>query len=95
MAQERAPARQLFHLVLLPSGQQVGLYSHRGSGRFVRITERLTRGPFRYQTYAAEYLAEARRIAKRPVKQAVISASALSLLYPQDGIDGYPHPLGS
>jgi 5-methyltetrahydropteroyltriglutamate--homocysteine methyltransferase len=25
-----------------------------------------------------------------PVKQAVISASALSLLYPQDGIDGYP-----
>jgi 5-methyltetrahydropteroyltriglutamate--homocysteine methyltransferase len=25
-----------------------------------------------------------------PVKQAVIAASALSLLYPQDGIDGYP-----
>jgi hypothetical protein len=25
-----------------------------------------------------------------PVKQAVIAASAISLLYPQDGIDGYP-----
>jgi len=25
-----------------------------------------------------------------PVKQAVITASALSLLYPQDGIRGYP-----
>ena len=28
--------------------------------------------------------------AHRPVKQAVISASAMSLLYPADGIDGYP-----
>jgi 5-methyltetrahydropteroyltriglutamate--homocysteine methyltransferase len=28
-------------------------------------------------------------VATRPVKQAVISASALSLLYPADGIDGY------
>ena len=27
---------------------------------------------------------------KRPLKQAVISASALSLLYPADGIPGYP-----
>ena len=32
----------------------------------------------------------ARPYASRPLKQAVISASALSLLYPQDGIDGYP-----
>jgi 5-methyltetrahydropteroyltriglutamate--homocysteine methyltransferase len=50
----------------------------------------LTRGPFRYRTYADSYLEEARRYATRPVKQAVISASALSLLYPQDGIEGYP-----
>jgi hypothetical protein len=28
-------------------------------------------------------------VATRPVKQAVISASALSLLYPPDGINGY------
>jgi 5-methyltetrahydropteroyltriglutamate--homocysteine methyltransferase len=54
-----------------------------------RQLPRLTRGPFRYRTYADEYLACAQRIAKRPVKQAVISASALSLLYPQDGIDDY------
>jgi 5-methyltetrahydropteroyltriglutamate--homocysteine methyltransferase len=54
-----------------------------------RQLPRLTRGPFRYRTYADEYLAGAQRIAKRPVKQAVISASALSLLYPRDGIDGY------
>ena len=55
-----------------------------------RQLPRLTGGPFRYQTYAASYLAEAKRYATRPVKQAVISASALSLLYPQGGIDGYP-----
>jgi 5-methyltetrahydropteroyltriglutamate--homocysteine methyltransferase len=55
-----------------------------------RQLPRLTRGPFRYQTYADGYLAAARDIATRPVKQAVISASALSLLYPEDGIDGYP-----
>jgi len=49
----------------------------------------LTAGPFRYQTYAAGYLAGAKKYAHRPVKQAVISASALSLLYPQSGIAGY------
>jgi 5-methyltetrahydropteroyltriglutamate--homocysteine methyltransferase len=54
-----------------------------------RQLPRLTQGPFRYQTYADSYLAEAQRIAIRPVKQAVISASAISLLYPQDGIEGY------
>jgi methionine synthase II (cobalamin-independent) len=56
-----------------------------------RQLPRLTRGPFRYETYADGYLAAARRIATHPVKQAVISASALSLLYPEDGIDDYPH----
>jgi 5-methyltetrahydropteroyltriglutamate--homocysteine methyltransferase len=50
----------------------------------------LTAGPFRYQTHADTYLVQAQRVATRPVKQAVISASALSLLYPADGIDGYP-----
>ena len=55
----------------------------------VRQLPRLTQGPFRYLTYADSYLREARSVATRPVKQAVISASALSLLYPQAGIDGY------
>ena len=49
----------------------------------------LTSGPFRYQTYADQYLTAARKLTSRPVKQAVISASALSLLYPQSGIEGY------
>ena len=50
----------------------------------------LTAGPFRYTTYADQYLTAAKRHAHVPVKQAVISASALSLLYPQNGIGGYP-----
>jgi methionine synthase II (cobalamin-independent) len=49
----------------------------------------ITAGPFRFGTYAASYLREARTRAHVPVKQAVIAASALSLLYPQDGIEGY------
>jgi 5-methyltetrahydropteroyltriglutamate--homocysteine methyltransferase len=47
-------------------------------------------GPFRYRTYADSYLEQAKPYAHRPVKQAVISASAMSLLYPAGGIDGYP-----
>jgi 5-methyltetrahydropteroyltriglutamate--homocysteine methyltransferase len=55
-----------------------------------RQLPRLTRGPFRYETYADVYLTAAQEIATRPLKQAVITASALSLLYPQEGIDDYP-----
>src|SRR5207237_1422137 len=44
----------------------------------------------RYQTYADAYLVAARAHAHVPVKQAVIAASALSLVYPEDGIRGYP-----
>jgi 5-methyltetrahydropteroyltriglutamate--homocysteine methyltransferase len=56
----------------------------------VRTLPRLTAGPFRYGTYADSYLVRAKPFASRPLKQAVISASALSLLYPADGIEGYP-----
>ncbi|MEU6038457.1 cobalamin-independent methionine synthase II family protein [Actinomadura sp. NPDC047616] len=55
-----------------------------------RQLPRLTAGPFRYAARAEEYLRVARRHANVPVKQAVIAPSALSLLYPADGIDGYP-----
>ena len=55
-----------------------------------RQLPRLTRGPFRYGVHAVTYLKAAQRHARRPVKQAVISASALSLLYPQTGLNGYP-----
>ena len=50
---------------------------------------RLTGGPFRYQTYADRYLDVALKYAHRPVKQAVISPSALSLMYPPEAIPGY------
>src|SRR3989454_2882388 len=55
----------------------------------VRQLPRLTAGPFRYRTYADTFLEEAQKHARVPIKQAVISASALSLLYPQDGVPGY------
>jgi len=55
-----------------------------------RQLPRLTAGPFRYAQHADGYLELALRYANVPVKQAVIAASALSLLYPADGIDGYP-----
>ena len=50
---------------------------------------RLTAGPFRYLRYADEYLDLAQKYATLPVKQAVISPSAMSLMYPPDGIEGY------
>src|SRR4029079_9346315 len=50
---------------------------------------RLTEGPFRYKRYADSYLEVAQRYAQVPVKQAIISPSALSLMYPADGIPGY------
>ncbi|MFQ5549876.1 MAG: cobalamin-independent methionine synthase II family protein [Gemmatimonadales bacterium] len=55
-----------------------------------RQLPRITTGPFRYGVYAGSYLPRAKKYATRPVKQAVISASALSLLYPADGIPDYP-----
>jgi 5-methyltetrahydropteroyltriglutamate--homocysteine methyltransferase len=55
-----------------------------------RQLPRLTAGPFHYGVHALTYLKAAQSYAKRPVKQAVISASALSLLYPQGGLPGYP-----
>ena len=51
---------------------------------------RLTTGPFRYKRYAHSYLDVALRHAHVPVKQAVISPSALSLMYPPEEIEAYP-----
>jgi len=56
-----------------------------------RQLPRLTGGPFRYQTWAAEFVEKNRQIASKPVKQAVISPSMMMLLYPLEGeIEGYP-----
>jgi 5-methyltetrahydropteroyltriglutamate--homocysteine methyltransferase len=54
-----------------------------------RRLPRLTRGPFRYRRHADTFLDIAMRYAHVPVKQAVISPSALSLMYPAEGIPGY------
>src|SRR5680860_550932 len=69
-----------------------------GDGQFFAIFDdghhrqlpRLTGGPFKYQTYASEFVEKNRQIATKPVKQAVISPSMMMLLYPLEGeIPGY------
>lgn len=55
----------------------------------VRRMPRLTAGPFRYRVYADRYLDFAKQYAHVPLKQAVISPSALSLMYPAEDIPGY------
>lgn len=66
-----------------PDGFKIPFRGH------TRRMPRLTSGPFRYKRHADTYLDFAKRYATRPVKQAVISPSALSLMYPADGIPGY------
>lgn len=56
-----------------------------------RQLPKITSGPFHYKTYADSYLKKARQLTTMPVKQAVIAVSAISLLYPQEGINGYSH----
>ncbi|MEP6777021.1 MAG: cobalamin-independent methionine synthase II family protein [Chthoniobacterales bacterium] len=69
---------------IAPDGFQLPFVSH------VRRWPRLTKGPFRYKRYADAFLEFAQRYAHVPVKQAVISPSALSLMYPPEGVPGYP-----
>src|ERR1700736_3596942 len=55
-----------------------------------RQLPRLTGGPFRYKTFAAEFTEKAMKMATKPLKQAVIAPSMLALLYPLDGeVKGY------
>ena len=55
-----------------------------------RQLPRLTGGPFRYKTYAADTLKKSIAMAHTPMKQAVIAPSMLALLYPLDSeIPGY------
>jgi len=63
-----------------------------GDGQFFAIFDdghhrqlpRLTGGPFRYKTFASEFVEKNKALASKPVKQAVISASMMMLLYPLD-----------
>jgi methionine synthase II (cobalamin-independent) len=49
-----------------------------------RQLPRLTGGPFRYKTFAADTLKKSMAVATKPMKQAVIAPSMLALLYPLD-----------
>ncbi|HEY7631916.1 MAG TPA: hypothetical protein VH817_14505 [Thermoleophilaceae bacterium] len=69
-----------------------------GDGQFFAIFDdghhrqlpRLTGGPFKYKTFASEFVEKNKQIASKPVKQAVIAPSMLMLLYPLEGeIEGY------
>ena len=69
-----------------------------GDGQFFAIFDdghhrqlpRLTGGPFRYKTFASEFVEKNKAIATHPVKQAVIAPSMLMLLYPLEGeLEGY------
>jgi 5-methyltetrahydropteroyltriglutamate--homocysteine methyltransferase len=66
-----------------PDGFKLPFISH------TRRWPRLTAGPFRYKRHADTFLEFAQRYAHVPVKQAVIAPSALSLMYPAEGIPGY------
>ncbi|MFI6094777.1 cobalamin-independent methionine synthase II family protein [Lentzea sp. NPDC051213] len=55
-----------------------------------RTLPALAEGPFRYATFTESYVRQAKQHTDLPVKQPVIAPSALSLLYPAAGIDGYP-----
>ena len=50
-----------------------------------RQLPRLTGGPFRYKTYASQFVEKNVAIASNPVKQAVIAPSMLMLLHPLEG----------
>ncbi|MCX7206477.1 MAG: 5-methyltetrahydropteroyltriglutamate--homocysteine methyltransferase [Proteobacteria bacterium] len=56
----------------------------------IRQLPRLTSGPFRFARFAHESIGLARKYTDKPFKQAIISASALSLLYPAHGLADYP-----
>ncbi len=72
---------------LSPNGQYFAIFA---DGHHRRLP-RLTRGPFRYRTYAGDLLEKSIGMTSRPMKQAVIAPSMLALLYPLDEmVPGYP-----
>jgi methionine synthase II (cobalamin-independent) len=72
---------------LAGGGQYFAIFAD-GHGRQL---PKLTGGPFRYKTFAADTLKQSIGYAKKPMKQAVIAPSMLALLYPLEGeIPGYP-----
>jgi 5-methyltetrahydropteroyltriglutamate--homocysteine methyltransferase len=68
---------------IAPDGFKLPFVTH------IRQWPRLTAGPFRYLMRADNFIDVAKRYAHVPLKQAVISPSALSLMYPAEPIPGY------
>ena len=68
---------------IAPDGFKLPFVTH------IRQWPRLTAGPFRYLIRADTFIDVAKRYAHVPLKQAVISPSALSLMYPAERIPGY------
>ena len=68
---------------LAPDGFQLQFIDH------FRRWPRLTHGPFRYARSADQFLKTAMNYATVPVKQAVISPSAMSLFYPTKPLPDY------
>jgi 5-methyltetrahydropteroyltriglutamate--homocysteine methyltransferase len=68
---------------IAPDGFKLPFITH------VRQWPRLTAGPFRYLMRADHFIDVAKRYAHMPLKQAVISPSALSLMYPAEALPGY------
>jgi methionine synthase II (cobalamin-independent) len=72
---------------LAPGGQYFAIFADGHS----RQLPKLTGGPFKYKTYAADTLKKSIGYATKPMKQAVIAPSMLDLLYPlKDEVSGYP-----
>jgi methionine synthase II (cobalamin-independent) len=72
---------------LAPGGQYFAIFADGHS----RQLPKLTGGPFKYKTYAADTLKKSIGYATKRMKQAVIAPSMLDLLYPlKDEVAGYP-----
>jgi methionine synthase II (cobalamin-independent) len=69
-----------------PGGQYFAIFADGHS----RQLPKLTGGPFKYKTYAADTLKKSIEFATKPMKQAVIAPSMLALLYPlKEDVPGY------
>ncbi|KAG8693512.1 hypothetical protein FRC08_009068 [Ceratobasidium sp. 394] len=82
---------------LVSDGQSTSIHLSRTPNLRCRFADghhrhlpRLISGPFRYKSFAADYLERALPLSQRLMKQAVVAPSMLSLLYPlRSDIPGY------
>jgi len=71
---------------LAPDGQYFAIFDDGHNRRLPRLLS----GPFRYKTFAADYVAKAMKMASKPLTQGVVAPSMLALLYPLDeNLKGY------